>query len=632
MRKRLFSLLAGAAIVVTACQPTASLAPSGTAAAPSAASPSGPAESPSGSADASASPSGSAGAFDESLLFGYEYTPEQGTPGGNVVISDWQTPVQLNRYYSNAFKNTRVWAMTMRPLIAISADGHWIPDLLTKVPRLSDGSIRPDATGEGFEIDLELKEGLMWSDGQPLTLDDWKYTWEWVLDDAQVGLSSGTTGWELIDRVDVAEGGLTATVHFTEGYAGYYGLLNDPVLPRHYMSTIPVADAATQSYPISAALANTVVSGPFKYGAATTDTIELVRNDNWRGCLGEDCTTHPAYLDQITYRSYTDNKDAMIAAFLNGDLDMAADLLQGDYAAIQGVDPAIGTAEIKPAWEYEHLDFNQAGGGPGKGHPALMELEVRQAINHAINKDLLYETVYPGTPKPNLANCTPTPEATGMYWRLENPDCLEFDVGRANSLLDEAGWVDSNGDGTRDKDGVELVLKHCSTPAPFRVAGGDTIASMLEPIGIRMERTYDAVVFDGWADTTAETQCNLVRGTFDTAEYAYVLTFDIFGDYYFVYHSSQIPTEANGGAGSNNIKLNNPEMDALLDELLKEIDPAAQIDIAKRIQELYVAQTFEVTLYDRSAVLGVGTRLKGLQQNVSTQSDQWNVEDWYVQE
>ena len=625
MQKRLFSLLAGAAVVVMACQPTASVAPSGTAAAPSA-SPSEPAVSPSGS------PSGSPGAFDESVLFGYDYTPEPGTPGGNAVISDWQTPVQLNPYFSNAFKNTRVFAMTLRPLIAISSSGHWIPDLLKKVPRFSDNSIRRDASGEGFEIDLELKEGLLWSDGTPLTLEDWKYTWEWVNDDAQVGLSAGTTGWDLVDRIDVTDGGLKATMHYTSGYAGYYGILNEELLPQHYMSTIPVADAATQSYPISAALESTVVSGPFKYGAATADTIELVRNDNWRGCLGETCTTHPAYLDRITYKSYSDNKDAMIAAFLNGDLDLAADLLQGDYAAIQGVNPEIGTAEIKPAWEYEHLDFNQAGGGPGSGHPALTEVEVRQAINHAINKDLLYETVYPGTPKPNLANCTNAPEADGIYWRLENPNCLTFDLARANALLDEAGWTDSNSDGTRDKDGVELVLQHCSTPAPFRVAGGDAIASMLQQVGITMERTYDAVVFDGWADTTPETQCNLVRGTFDTAEYAYVLTFDIFGDYYFSYHSSQIPTEANSGEGSNNIKINNPEMDAALDALYLEIDPGAQVELAKQLQELYVAQTFEVTLYDRSAVLGVGARLGGLEQNVSTQSDQWNAEDWFIKQ
>ena len=56
----------------------------------------------------------------------------------------------------------------------------------------------------------------------------------------------------------------------------------------------------------------------------------------------------------------------MIAAFLAGEIDLATDLLQGDYAAIAGVDPSRVEARILPAWEYEHFDFNQAGKGPGR--------------------------------------------------------------------------------------------------------------------------------------------------------------------------------------------------------------------------------------------------------------------------
>jgi ABC-type transport system substrate-binding protein len=73
-------------------------------------------------------------------------------------------------------------------------------------------------------------------------------------------------------------------------------------------------------------------------------------------------------------------------------------------------------------------------------------------------------------------------------------------------------------------------------------------------------------------------------------------------------------------------------MDALLDDLFVATDPAEQLELAKEVQELYIAQTFEVSLYDRSAVLGIGARLQGLAQNVSTQSDQWNIEDWFIQE
>ena len=79
-----------------------------------------------------------------------------------------------------------------------------------------------------FEIDLDIKPGLLWSDGETLDLNDLKYTWEWNIDPAQTGLAAGTTGWDLIDSFEVAADGLKATVHFCTGFAGFYGLLSAP--------------------------------------------------------------------------------------------------------------------------------------------------------------------------------------------------------------------------------------------------------------------------------------------------------------------------------------------------------------------------------------------------------------------
>ena len=59
-----------------------------------------------------------------------------------------------------------------------------------------------DSDGKGFEMDIELKPGLLWSDGVPLTLNDLKYTWQWVNDPDQVGVT--TTGWDSIDKIDVS--------------------------------------------------------------------------------------------------------------------------------------------------------------------------------------------------------------------------------------------------------------------------------------------------------------------------------------------------------------------------------------------------------------------------------------------
>jgi peptide/nickel transport system substrate-binding protein len=631
-------------LLAAACTPGATTAPSGTTGGTS---PSAPTEtsdaSPSESGDGE-SPSGSGDAATEfeSLLFDFDYTAEEGQEGGRVVISDWQAANQLNPYYSNAFANSQVFAATMRNLGVVTASGHWKPDLAAEMPKFSSGTVVEDdtestcpATEEepnpepttGFTVNVQLKPGLLWSDGEPLTLEDLRYTWEWVLDDDQVGIT--TLGWDLIDSIEVGDDGLTAEVHFCKNFAGYLGTLyGTAIMPEHYMSEIPVAEANANSYPLTADIADAPVSGPFKYVTAGANSIELERNENWMA--GD----HPPYLDGVTYQFFPDAKDAMIASFLAGDLDVITNLLQGDYDAIKDVDPSIGQALVEPAWEYEHLDLNQSGEGDGRGHPALQELEVRQAISQAIDKRALYETVFPGQPVPDVNVCTNAPP--GTYWRLEEGiECLPFDVDAANALLDEAGFTDEDGDGVREADGLPLELEHCTSNVPARTLSADFIANSLEEIGIQLNVNIvdsTTVLFALWPDVAADTPCNLAHGNYDTAEFAYVLTFDLFGNYYYGYHSEQIPTDENEGNGFNWIRLVNEDMDAALDTLQDAIRPEEAVEAAYTVQEVYVTEVPEVVLYYRASTRGVSSRLHNFFKNPSTSSDMWNIEDWWVEE
>jgi len=599
---------------------------------------------------ASVEPSGPPPGEDiDAALFGTDYTAEAGTPGGTVVISDWQAAEQLNPYYSSGFKNTQVFASTLLGLFTVSNDGKWAADLAETVPTIASGGVvlddevgvaecpldadayaaYPEELTPGFTVNLDIKPDLLWSDGEPLDLNDLAFTKDWVLDPEQVGLVSGVTGWDLIDTFDVADDGLTATVHFCRGFAGFYGLLASNILPEHYMSEIPVAEASETSYPVGPSTVDAPTSGPFQYASLAPDTIELARNDNYNSCVGEGCTPHTAYLDRVIYRFYAD-KDAMIAGFLAGEIDVATDLLQGDFAAIEAA-PEGFEATIDPAWEYEHFDMNFLGEGPGRGHPALTDTAVRQAIAQSIDKTALYETVYPGVPLPEQEPCSPV--APGLYYgTTEGLTCVEYDPDAANAALDDAGWVDSNGDGTRDKDGVELVLLHCHTGAPFRQNAGDVLASQLAEVGVGLTNTAEPTIFDGWTDVDPDQTCNLARGTYDTSEFAWVQSFDIFGSFYYTYHSSQIPTEENQGAGANYVRLNSPEMDEVLDTLFGTTDPQAVFELAAQIQQIHTEQQVEVVLYYRSGVRGLNSSLGNFARNPVTYSDMWNIADWFLTE
>ena len=188
----------------------------------------------------------------DNLMFGSEYAPTEGTPGGSVVIADWQIPDNMNYYLQNAFVNTQVISSVFDYALGRIVGLQVHPGASISIPKLSDGTMRIDAepTAEcekrpagsedvpGFEVDLNIRPDLKWSDGETLDLNDLKYTSDWIMS-GPTGLTSGTVGWDIIDRFDVAEDGLTATVHFCTGYAGFYGLFfGSPMLPEHYMSKI----------------------------------------------------------------------------------------------------------------------------------------------------------------------------------------------------------------------------------------------------------------------------------------------------------------------------------------------------------------------------------------------------------
>jgi peptide/nickel transport system substrate-binding protein len=608
MQKRLLGLLAVVVMIITACGGTTSSAE--------------PAASEAASAPpASAAPSATPTPEDpEALLFDYTYEPTEGTPGGSVIVGDWQAVANLNTYYDNAFTTTQVLASTMLGLWESSSSGHWKPDLAAKMPRFSDESVRQAADGS-FEVDIELRPGLKWSDGTPLTLNDLRYTWQWIMDPGQTGLVSGTTGWEDITDIVVSDDGLKATVQFGKPYAGFYGLLSSFIVPQHYFSTIPVGEAATTSMPVSPDIAKVPTSGPFMFDTASPTGIVVKKNPNFvGGAFGQG-----AYLDEVKYNFYAD-VDGMKADFLAGNVDAALDMLAADYDSIKGVDPAIGRAILEPSWQYEHLDMNQ---GPN-GHPMLADVKVRQALTQAIDKADLYAALFPGYPVPETAACSPAPP--GTYWRDETITCLPFDVAAANAALDEAGWTDTNGDGTRDKDGREAVLTACTLAGrPVRQLTLEKVAGYYEAIGVKVNVQLSDVMFDGWNDTTAETPCSIYRGTYDLSLFAWVLTFDLFGNYYYSYHTAQWPDEEPHDGG-NTSRFSNPDMDAALDVLKDKITTVDQIEAAKTVQKVFVEQFAEIPLYYREEARGVSTRLQNFFKNPGTASDIWNVEDWWVQQ
>jgi peptide/nickel transport system substrate-binding protein len=472
-------------------------------------------------------------------------------------------------------------------------------------------------------------------------MNDFKATYDWAVTvgKANVGCSGCASTVPLINpsiadvdtlwapenqyvgSITVSGDGTEATVVWKRNFSGWLGWASGVILQGRWLSTVAPAKAAA-SMPVGPGIESVPWNGPFKIVAASNDGIDYDRNTMWHA-------TNPAWLDHLRFKYYGD-KGGMITAFLDGEADLAFDMTQADFPAVAAVNPSVGTAKLDPVWQYQHFDLQTAHKNVG-----LDDIRVRTAIAMAIDKQDLVDVLLPGaglTPA-----CTVAPP--GTQWRDETVKCAAYDPAAAGAMLDDAGWKINADTGVREKDvdadgtPEPLRLKLCTTSGnPTRLTEVGKLSAYLSAVGIPSDiQTADAagVMFAGWADTTPDTQCSIYRGTYDIADYAYVVGGDLYSNYFYTYHSSQIPSAKNPN-GSNDTRLAVPEMDAALDDLATQIDPEKQKADAATIQQTIATQNNEIPLYYRAATTGVSNHVGGWTKfNPSSVGPTWDAETWY---
>jgi peptide/nickel transport system substrate-binding protein len=615
MRKKLGGLVATAAMLFAACGGTATAVP----ATPP------PASTTPGSAvpSAVASPVASLSPLDQQL-FGTTFKPPTGTvPGGTLVMGEWQPPDNLNPFYSTALTTVEAYSPALRALTTLTADGKYIPDLASSVPTVDNGGVV--ISGTTYTVAVTLRSGLQWSDGTPVTMNDWKATWQFANDPAQSGCQICTIGYPDISSIDVSADGLTGTFHYKDLFPGWLAMLTNPFFQQKWLSTLVVAKAST-SMPVSSAITSVPFNGPFMITNASKTEIDYAPNPNWHGGvdLAVGGAAHAPYLAGLKF-SYFDTKDGEIAAFKSGAIDLALDLQTADYSTVSSTDPTVGAGTIVPGWEYEHLDLNN---DPTKARGnGLWMPDVRKAIAMSINKPDLIAAIFPGTTV--APGCSPTPPG---LWFAKTETCPAFDVTAANALLDPIMPVGSDGNRQLTA-GKDVNLELCTTAGnPTRLVELQKTQSYLAAIHIKSTvKTADAgsVVFAGWTDTTPTTDCSLYRDNFDIGDFAYVLSADPYGDYFATYSTTAWPVKGNHNGG-NDTQFSDPAMDAALTSLSSDADMTKQATDAGAVQDAYVGGTPEIVLYYRQDVTGIGVHVGGWPgYNPSNAGPNWNPEDWF---
>jgi len=616
--------LAAAALLVAACGTSTSPSAAPSAATPLPATSTAPSTGGSGSSPSAAPSTGS----DDIDLFTTGYAPADGPDGGTAIIGDWQEATQFNPFYLTQVTEANVAAATWASLTVLTHDYKFAPDLAVSIPTKDNGGVKvPGDGGDAMTVTWKLRDGLKWSDGKPLTCDDFRYAWQWVLDPDNTGVVtvgySDIKDWACPSDTDMV-------LHFSAVYEGYISLAIAP-LPRHYLEQIPVKDQVTGKGFAPADMPNVPTSGAFRFESVTPGAeLRLARNPGYTSWK----TGKAAHLDALVYKWYGD-PDSMIAGFRAGEVDVATDLQDSDMPKVQDLGDQVSAIQsltyefLRPNWSnFTDVDTKQGVGGCSK-NPSVTDRgpgcptadpAMRQAIAYAVDKDAINQRLLGGLAQ--VANTFVSPQA----WFYADQKAATFDPDKARQVLDEAGWKDANGDGIREKDGVEAKIELCTTTRQVRQDTLALVSGWLKDVGIEtVVNPVDATsIFADYNESKIDTPCVLSHGNFDVALHAFTSSIDPLGNY-FSYHSSQFNPK-----GVNNASVSDPGIDKQLDRVRNSVDFVEIKDAMAEFQKLYVEKTVEIPLYYRKQVDLHAPRLGNFFGNPTQAGPNWNAADWFV--
>ncbi len=417
-----------------------------------------------------------------------------------------------------------------------------------------------EVSDDGTVWTFKIREGLKWHDGQPLTAEDVAWTYNLYKDTPEYPYLNGyyTTYFDTIIATENNEVVLTLTEAIPNIESQLVFLY---VLPKHIWENEDKLEYENTEM---------LGSGPFKMA-------EYAQNEFVRLTANKEHFATPPKVDEIIFQTF-DSQDALVQAIRSGSVDMitsmpntAAQSLkeEEDIELVVGAPFAPGVTDII----FNQIDPENCPtdeGGLCTGHPALRDRDVRLAMSYATDKQKLIDLILLGLGTPGT---TLIPDGIGIWYNVSIQD-YEFNPAKANQILDDAGYKDTDGDGVREMpDGsrpltFRLNWPNTDTDAP-RMA--ELLAEMWSEIGITLET--------GAVDSDALTAQCCPAFDFDLIIWGWVSDPDPSALLY-VYTTEAIPY------GSSETGYSNPEYDELYAQQQTELDFETRKDIVWQMQKL----------------------------------------------
>jgi peptide/nickel transport system substrate-binding protein len=306
-------------------------------------------------------------------------------------------------------------------------------------------------TREPHDVKFHIRTGMKWSDGQPATAQDACFSWQLDLDAIKAGKS---VGLGYIDP-NVKDAGVTKVecpddetmIVTTDDQSDRVYQAYVPILPKHIWGKQTYTSMAKADFK-----APLVGTGPYTLAEwKTGQFVRFVRNPNYWGTQG--------FEDEVVIQFFK-TPDTMVQALKAGEIDYARDPNADQLKQLQ-TEPNVKTV-VGSANGWTQLAFNTYGTGTGKTIPgggastkALQDPAFRDALGYAVDKKTLVDRILGGFGDVGTTNVPPVL----TQWHVEPDKARTFDIAKAKSLLDAAGYA-LDGSGNRlDKEGKPISLR-----------------------------------------------------------------------------------------------------------------------------------------------------------------------------
>ena len=503
--------------------------------------------------------------------------------GKTVTVAFSQEPDLVDALFSDNSYAVWVDQSIQVGLGTWDANNNLVPELATEIPSTANGGISSD----GLTITWHLKPCLFWSDGQPLTSGDVKFTWQLLTDPHNVVYTRA--GYDQITSIDTPDDS-TVILHFKSLYPGWQTLFDSGPNNRGNLQPEHILKGKTGLVKDPFIRWPTVSSGPWVITEwVAGDHMTLLPNPNyWKG--------HPK-LDQIQIKFFPDT-DSEKTALLGRKVDFVPDFAESDLANLPALEPAIHT-RVDAGPEFEHYLFNLGVRGTGTGQSdydgfcPFKDLNVRKAIMLGIDRQKIIKNLLFGK------ITVPASLWPNSYWTNTNLTPYPYDPKQAASLLDSAGYKPGTG-GIRHGmcNGVDTKLSFNfeTTTKQLRETMAVLVQSYLKQIGIEFKPIFTpGGAFFGNYDSGA----NMANGNFDMAGYTTGFYPDPYTDGFLC--SSVISAQDQGG--DNNYHLCDPALDALFQQANASVDPAVRKQAIDQIQQYMYDNVLIIPIYARANVM-----------------------------